>query len=116
MDTLQTLNEHATKIQNKEINKRIPSEVKGVKTKPVFTAIDVDHYVISILHILLGKANDVLKHLVEEIQAAAETYTTDYTKAEMELEKAKQKLNVAKDELTAHNTTTKEMVNEYKKI
>ena len=83
--TLLGLKEHASKIENGETNVNNVQAVCGVREAPVFDAIDVDHYVIPSLHLLIGKGDDGLDNFFLEIQAAAESYTAEYHLAEKEV-------------------------------
>ena len=62
----------------------------GVRQEPLFDCVEVDHYVIPVLHLTIGKGNDVLEHLMEEMQAAAEEYSQEYLDAEKAYEQARQ--------------------------
>ena len=55
-----------------------------MKTAPVLDAVEVDHYVVPVLHLTIGLVNDVLDHLVAECQAAAEEFTVEYYELEAE--------------------------------
>lgn len=77
----------------------------GVKTEPLFDAIPVSHYILPILHLTIGKGNDILDHLVVELQAAAETYSLAYVKAEWEVCHTKPKLSLAKLDLARYNNS-----------
>jgi hypothetical protein len=46
--------------------------VCGVKESPIFDAIDIDHYVMPGLDMLIGKGYGSLDNLMAEVQAAAE--------------------------------------------
>jgi hypothetical protein len=60
--------------------------VCGVREAPVFEdAIDVYHYIIPSLHLLIGKGNDGLDNFFSKIQAAAESYTAENHLAEKEV-------------------------------
>ena len=82
--TLDLLREQARKIAAGEVRNKVACEVLGVKMVPIFDAIDVDHYVIPVLHLTIGLVNDVLDHLVSECQAAAEEFTQRYYALEVE--------------------------------
>jgi hypothetical protein len=56
-----------------------------VKEVPLFDAVDVDHYVMPVLYLTIGIVNDILDHLVEEMQAVGEWYTEDYYRFEEEV-------------------------------
>jgi hypothetical protein len=47
-------------------------ERRGVKKVPLFDAVNVDHYVMPVLHLTIGIVNNILDHLVEEMQVAGE--------------------------------------------
>jgi hypothetical protein len=61
-----------------ELNRKNVVDRQGVKKVPLFDAVDVDHYVMPVLHLTIGIVNDVLDHLVEEMQVAGEWYTDEY--------------------------------------
>ena len=67
--TIGTLSQHADEVAGLAT----PQQIKGVKTKPVLPSIPISRYIIPMLHITIGKGNDILKNLCEELQAAAET-------------------------------------------
>jgi hypothetical protein len=90
--TIEKLTEQARKIVAGEVNVKRPSEVMGVKEAPIFDAIEVDHYVIPVLHLTIGLVNDVLDHLVQECQAAAEKFSDEYYKLEEEMVRVTQDL------------------------
>ena len=71
---------------------------KGVKSKPLFLAIPLSNYIIPILHLTIGKGNNVLKHLVEEMQAAAERYSDKYLSARRGYEQNQYQLQCANEE------------------
>ena len=50
----------------------------GVKKTPVFRSIIVSHYITPILHITIGKENNILEHLINFMQSVAESYTNEY--------------------------------------
>ena len=60
--------------------------------------MDIDHYVIPTLHLILGIANYLYKKMVEEAQAACEGYYLDYVEAGRIWELSKY------DVATAHTT------------
>jgi hypothetical protein len=75
--TIAGLSDHADKIESGEVNGKIPRQRLGVKERPGFIAVDVDHYVFPMLHLTIGPVNDILKKFIEEMQAAGELYTDD---------------------------------------
>jgi hypothetical protein len=82
--------------------------VCGVREAPVFDAIDVDHYIIPSLHLLIGKGNDGLDNFMSEIQAAAETYTAKYHAAEKEMVRIAAELEDSQEDLGRFNTIHRE--------
>jgi hypothetical protein len=79
--TIEGLTEHAEKLDGSETRR----ERMGVKTSPVFQSIPISHYITSILHITIGKGNDVLESYILEMQAAAESYTDGYVEAQKQI-------------------------------
>jgi hypothetical protein len=106
--TLLGLKEHASKIENGETNVNNVQAVCGVREVPVFDAIDVDHYVIPSLHLLIGKGNDGLDNFFLEIQAAAESYTAEYHLAEKEVVQIAAELEGTRGDLGRFNTIHRE--------
>jgi hydroxylamine reductase (hybrid-cluster protein) len=77
--------------------------VKGV---PVFNAIALQHYITPILHLTIGKGNNVLDNYVAELQAVAEDSTDEhYALEKAEAQATATQLDV-KDELTRFNMVT----------
>ena len=66
--TLELLKEHANRLLT--MNKPTTREVNGLKEPPIFTAMEITHCIISILHILLGRVNDNYDNFLKEMQAA----------------------------------------------
>ena len=64
------------------MNKRNADERKGVSSEVLFDFIDIDHYVMPTLHLMLGIVNYLYKNMFEEAQAACEGYSLDYFMAE----------------------------------
>ena len=48
----------------------------------MFYFVDIDHYVMPTLNLMLGIVNYLYKKMVEEAQAACEGYSMDYVEAE----------------------------------
>jgi hypothetical protein len=74
------------------VNGKIPPEWLGVKERPGFFAVAVDHYVFLTLHLTIGPVNDILKKIVEGMQAAGELYTKEYFQDKKDGQEAKQHL------------------------
>ena len=58
----------------------------GVKTNPVFKPIPVSHYITPILHITIGKGDNILEHLINDIQEVAESYTDECVSSQRDIE------------------------------
>ena len=78
--TIKSLTEHSNFLTNiSDIGKKVTAkERKGVKQVPLFRAIPVSRYITPILHITIGKGNNLLENILEEMQAAAERYSDRY--------------------------------------
>jgi hypothetical protein len=48
----------------------------------MFNAIDFDHFVLPVLHVLLGLGNDIYKNILTGMQAGFEVYTNEYVALE----------------------------------
>jgi hypothetical protein len=61
-------------------------EKKGCKINHLLMldAIDFDHFVLPVFHVLLGLANDIYKNILTEMQAGYEVYTDEYVSLERE--------------------------------
>jgi hypothetical protein len=75
------LAEHAGNLDGSETAR----ERMGVKTSPVFESIPISHCITSILHITIGKGNDILESFILEMQAATESYTDGYIAVQKEI-------------------------------
>ena len=104
------LTEQARKIAAGEVRKKVAREVLGVKTAPVIDAVEVDHYVIPVLHLTIGLVNDVLDHLVGECQAAAEEFTQQYYALELEQGQVGRDLSLASESLATFMADHKENI------
>jgi hypothetical protein len=84
--TIKLLNEQSEKVHAKMTS----AERKGVSNKKcIFTAMDLSHNVIPVLHVGLGAGNGVEKKILPEIQASCELWTEEYIKLETKLERHK---------------------------
>ena len=56
----------------------------GFKTdlELLFDAVDIDHFIMPVLHLSLGLVNGVYKNLVAECQAGYEAFTEEYYELE----------------------------------
>jgi hypothetical protein len=70
--TIESLMEHAERITNQLVNTKDIRAVCGVRGKPMFDALPLKHFITPVLHLTIGKGNNVLENYVAELQAAAE--------------------------------------------
>jgi hypothetical protein len=101
--SMESLKQHASKIECGSINLNNVQSVCGVKEQPLFDAIEIDHYIPPVLHLTIGKGNDVLENLTKELQAAGEAYTNDYYRLEKDVSLALSSHEKAKQELQQFN-------------
>jgi hypothetical protein len=80
--TIASLTAHAEQIANQETNTKDIHAVCGVRGEPVFDTIPLEHFITPVLHLTIGKGNNVLDNFVAELQAAAEGYMDDCYAAE----------------------------------
>jgi hypothetical protein len=52
--TMEGPSEHADKIKSGEVNRKIPHKQFGVKERPGFIVVAVDHYMFPTLHLMIG--------------------------------------------------------------
>ena len=76
------MNEHIKRLEAVDLNKRNADKQKGLISEALFDFVDIDHYVMPTLHLMLGIVNYLLKKMVEEAQAVREGYSLDYVEAE----------------------------------
>jgi hypothetical protein len=105
---LESLKQHATQIENGSVDLSSVQEVRGVKEPPLFDAIDTDHYIPPVLHLTIGKGNDVLMNLIHELQAAGEAYSEEYFNKEKNVRLALLSYEKVKGELQQFNDSYKE--------
>ena len=55
--TLEKLNEHIKILELGELKKRNADKQKGVSSEALFDFVDIDHYVMPTLHLMLGIVN-----------------------------------------------------------
>ena len=53
-----------------------------MSSEVLFDFVDIDHYFIPTLHLMLGIVTYLYKNMVEEAQASCEGYSLDYVEAE----------------------------------
>ena len=56
-ETLEKLNEHIKRLESDELNKRNADKRKGVSSEALFDFVDIDHYIMPNLHLMLGIVN-----------------------------------------------------------
>ena len=76
------MNEHLKRLESGKLNKRNAGERKSVRSEALFDFVDIDHYVMPNLHLMLGIVNYLHQNMVEEAQADFEVYSLDYIEAE----------------------------------
>ena len=64
--TLEKLNEHLKRLESGKLNERNADEQKGVGSETLFDFVDIDHYVMPTLHLMLGIVNYLYTQMVEE--------------------------------------------------
>ena len=62
--------EHLKRLESGELNKRNADKRKGVISEALFDFLDIDHYFMPTLHLMLGIVDYLYKNMVEEAQAA----------------------------------------------
>ena len=72
----------------------------GVKTTPVFKSIPVSHYITPILHNAIGKGNNILEHLINDMQVVDESYTDEYFASQIDIETTSIFLRTSKELIT----------------
>jgi hypothetical protein len=101
--TIESLTAHAEQIANQEINTKDICAVCSVRGKPVFDTIPLKHFITPVLHLTIGKGNNVLDNFVAELQAAIEGHTDNYYAAEKAEVITKIAQEHAKEELASFN-------------
>jgi hypothetical protein len=101
--TMDALQENATKIESGLVNLNSVHAMCVVKKQPLFDAIDTDHFIPPVLHLTIGKGNNVLQNMPIKLQAAGEAYSLDYYKREKDTTNASLNLEKAKEELQQFN-------------
>jgi hypothetical protein len=111
--TIARLKEHAKLVAEGKFKEKI--DCRGVVTTPIFSSIDVTHFVIPLLHYTIGKGNDGMQMLRKECQAAAAVYSPEYLEAEANLFKAKDAVQGKRDEIESFNQHHSEYKKDLKK-
>jgi hypothetical protein len=60
------------KIRLGELDIKKPNDVKGVKSKIIFDAVQLENWIVPILHITIGIGNGILKHCLDWIDVRVE--------------------------------------------
>jgi hypothetical protein len=81
---IKSLKEHGHKIEDNEINTKDVQGVFWCQGKPIFYTIPLSHFITPILHMTIGKGNNVPDNYGAEVQAAGECYCDEYYLAEKE--------------------------------
>ena len=99
MWSIEQLEDHAKAIEEGTVGTASRARM-GVVMAPILKSIPLSNYVTPILHILIGKGNDIVNNLMLEMQSVGETYSPDYILAEREVMRVSYELKNARDELT----------------
>jgi hypothetical protein len=59
------------------LNKNKPNDIKGVTLQPLFDAIPIGNYILSVLHIIIGVGNSLVDFMFEWIESRVEQLTND---------------------------------------
>jgi hypothetical protein len=105
---LESLKEHASRIECGLVDLSSVQEVCGVKEQPLFDVMDTDHYILHVLHLTIGKGNDLLNNFIVELQTAGEAYSEDYYKTERDVRLVILSHEKPKEELQQFNDSYKE--------
>jgi hypothetical protein len=97
-----------SKLENGSIKLSDANVVCRVKESPILDAIDINHYVMPGLHMLIGKRNNGLNNLMAEVQAVAESFAPAYAKAKKNVAKIPLVLQEAQEDLARFNTIHRE--------
>jgi hypothetical protein len=113
--SIATLIDHAEAVENGDINMKDVHAVCGARTKPIFDAIPLGNFITPILHLTIGKGNNVLDNYVAELQAAAEGFGDNYYAAEKVEARAKMAYDDAREELAQFNMVNAEYEKDLKR-
>jgi hypothetical protein len=75
--TIEGLNRVCDDIECGSLNKNKPQDVRGVTMRPLFDAIPINNYVLSVLHIIIGIGNSLVDFMFEWIESRVEQLTND---------------------------------------
>ena len=90
--------------------------IKRSVEEPVFASIKVWEYIMPILHITIGKGNEILTNFIYEMQAAAEAYSEQYQVTEKQLDRSRQELQQCKEEMSSYMLFHKPYIKELKSL
>ena len=76
------MNEHLKRLESGELNKRNTDKRKCVSSEALSDFVDIDHYFMPTLHLMIGIVKYLYRNMVKEAKAACEGYYLDYVKAE----------------------------------
>ena len=62
---MEKLNVHLERLESGELNKRNTDERKGVSSEALFDFVNIDHYVMPTLHLMIGIINYLYQKMVE---------------------------------------------------
>ncbi len=75
--TIEELNRVCDDVKCGSLNKNQPQDIKGITMRPLFDAIPINNYVLSVLHIIIGIGNSLVDFLFEWIESRVEKLTND---------------------------------------
>lgn len=73
----------------------------------LFDSVEIENYVITVLHLQLGVVNGVFDNFVEQSQNACEQYTDKYVQADQEVHRLKTLYSQKSDECIAYKSESK---------
>jgi hypothetical protein len=112
--------EHVGMVENGDIGvgntTRARHERKGSKTRPLFKSIMLENYIFCVLHYMIGRANNISDFLIQECLSAFETYTPQYMKAEKELIRASNIVEMREEEKRQFHSEFDDSIESYQDI
>jgi hypothetical protein len=75
--TIEELNRVCDDVKCGSLSKNQPHDIKGITMRPLFDAIPINNYVLSVLHIIIGIGNSLVDFLFEWIESRVENLTND---------------------------------------
>jgi hypothetical protein len=95
--TIEELNRVCDDVECGRLNKNKPNDIKGVTLWPLFDAIPIRNYILSMLHIIIGVGNSLVDFMFEWIESRVEQLTNEEVAARNSLLYAMIKQEKAKE-------------------